>query len=125
MVRKLLDTNILVDALRGHPDCEAYLEITAKEEILCSVITSAELWAGVRPSEEDDLDVFLGAFRWVTVDEPIARAAGRYMLMFAKSHGLLLPDALIAASAHSARAELVTLNVKHFPMKDIRVVAPY
>jgi len=120
-----LDTNILVDALRGHTDCEAYLEHAAKEEILCSVITSAELWAGVRPSEEDDLDVFLGAFRWVPVDEPIARSAGRYMLMFAKSHGLLLPDALIAASAHSTRAELVTLNVKHFPMKDIRVIAPY
>jgi predicted nucleic acid-binding protein len=125
VAKKLLDTNILVDALRGHPDCETFLERTAKEELFCSVITSAELWAGVRPAEEDDLDVFLGAFRWVPVDESIARTAGRYMLMFAKSHGLLLPDALIAASAHQARAELVTLNVKHFPMKDIRVVAPY
>ena len=125
MVRRLLDTNILVDALRGHPNCEAYLERAAKEELLCSVITSAELWAGVRPAEEDDLDVFLEAFRWVPVDESIARSAGRYMLTFAKSHGLLLPDALIAASAHAARAELVTLNTKHFPMKDIRVIAPY
>jgi len=123
--RKLLDTNILIDALRGHPRCEAYLESVVKEELLCSVITSAELWAGVRPTEEDELDIFLGTFRWLPVDEPTARAAGRYMLTFAKSHRLLLPDALIAASAQIARAELVTLNVKHFPMKDIRIAAPY
>lgn len=125
MTKKLLDTNVLVDALRGHPACETYLESLAEEEILCSVITSAELWAGVRPSEEEDLDVFLGAFRWIPIDETTARSAGRYMQTFAKSHGLLLPDALIAASAHSSKAELVTLNRKHFPMKDIRVVAPY
>jgi predicted nucleic acid-binding protein len=32
---------------------------------------------------------------------------------------------LIAASAKSVGATLVTLNAKHFPMKDITVLMPY
>ncbi len=126
MVKKvLLDTNILVDALRGLPKCEEYLQSLAEGEICCSVITMGELWAGVRSNEEEDLDLFLGAFHWITLDEQMAKRAGRYMQTFAKSHGLLLPDALIAASAHAVGADLVTLNIKHFPMKDIRILAPY
>jgi predicted nucleic acid-binding protein len=123
--KKLLDTNILVDALRGLPACEHYLESLSEGDIFCSVITAAELWAGVRPDEEEDLDLFLAAFRWVDLDERTARKAGQYMQTFSRSHGLLLPDALIAASAHAKGADLLTLNLKHFPMKDIHAIAPY
>lgn len=125
MIKRLLDTNILVDALRGLPDCEDYLSRLTEGDLYCSTITSAELWAGVRPADEDDLDIFLGAFHWVSVDEAIARRAGHYMQKYSKSHGLLLPDALIAATAQFLEADMVTLNIKHFPMKDLKVVSPY
>lgn len=121
----LLDTNILIDALRGHEPCERYLEKLSGEGVFCSVITAAELWAGVRPQEVDELELFLSAFRLQPVDEPIARQAGLYMQQFSKSHGLLLPDALIAASARALKARLMTHNRKHFPMNDIIVASPY
>jgi predicted nucleic acid-binding protein len=125
VVKRLFDTNILVDALRGLPVCEDYLSRLTEGDHFCSTITSAELWAGVRPADEDDLDIFLGAFQWIPVDEPIARQAGHYMQKYSKSHGLTLPDALIAATARSLEADMMTLNIKHFPMKDLKVVAPY
>jgi predicted nucleic acid-binding protein len=125
MRRKLLDTNILVDALRGLPACEDYLSKLEASELLISTITLAELWAGARDHEEDELDIFLSIFRPVPVSEAIAKKAGHYMKILAKSHGLGMPDALIAASAHAMDAEMVTLNTKHFPMTDLRIVTPY
>jgi predicted nucleic acid-binding protein len=41
-----------------------------------------------------------------------------------KSHNVGLADALIAATAESRQAALVTLNIKHFPML-ANVVVPY
>lgn len=125
VAKLLLDTNILVDALRGYEPAEDYLRSLEKDEVHCSVITGAELWAGVRPDEIEELDLFLSAFRLVPIDESAARNAGRYMQRFGNSHGLRLPDALIAASAHGHRLQLITRNGKHFPMSDIRVVKPY
>ncbi len=125
MNKIVLDTNILVDALRGHEDSESYLEGLKEGDVYCSVITAAELWAGVRPNEMDELDIFLSAFHLLPVNEPIARQAGLYMQHYAKSHGLLLPDALIAATAQSVQARLMTHNRKHFPMNDILVSTPY
>lgn len=42
-----------------------------------------------------------------------------------RSHGLEVPDAIIAAAAKTQGAVLATVNVKHFPMKDLAVIQPY
>ena len=52
----------------------------------------------------------------LTVNSDIARADGQHMRHYAPSHGLDDLDALIAATAEHHGLELVTLNVKHFPM---------
>jgi hypothetical protein len=45
---------------------------------------------------------------------------------YAKSHGLEIPDALIAASAISNDLSLATTNKKHFSMiKDLRFIETY
>jgi len=36
-----------------------------------------------------------------------------------------LPDALIAATAFVITADLFTRNVRHYPMTDVRIIAPY
>jgi predicted nucleic acid-binding protein len=38
---------------------------------------------------------------------------------------LALPDALIAAAAFVAGADLITRNARHYPMTDLKVVEPY
>lgn len=120
----LLDTDILVDFLRGHPKAVAFVRAHS-EKIVLSTIVVAELYAGAKDDEEARvLDALLSLFRVVPVTEELAKAGGRFKQVYHKSHGLGLADALIAATAEAENAELKTLNVKHFPMFK-RLKPPY
>jgi len=122
--RLLLDTDLLIDYLRGRAEAVSYLEgLTAP--LLISAITVAELYAGVREGKERTrLDAFISAFEIVPVDSESAVRGGLYRRDYGKSHSVGLADALIGASAELQQAELVTLNQKHFPMLP-SVIVPY
>src|SRR5712692_240650 len=120
----LLDTDLLIDYLRGRAEAVTYLE-GRTEPLLISAITVAELYAGVRDGpERAKLDAFVQAFEVVPVDPEVALQGGLYRRDFGKSHSTGLADALIAASAQVRQAALVTLNRKHFPML-ANVIVPY
>jgi predicted nucleic acid-binding protein len=123
--RLLIDTDVVVDYLRGQAQAVAYLEGRA-ETLLVSSITVAELYAGVREGKERTaLSTFLSAFETVVVDAAIAERGGLFRRDYGKSHSTGLADALIAATAVVAQAQLVTLNAKHFPMlSDVHVPYP-
>ena len=122
--RLLIDTDVLIDYLRDNADAVSYLE-NLHDLPLISVITVAELHAGVREgSERTALTDFIEAFEIAPLTKQIASAGGLYRRDFGASHGVGLNDALIAATAHFNNAELVTLNRKHFPML-ASVTVPY
>ncbi len=122
--RLLVDTDILVDYLRGTPGAVAFIE-SRSEDLLASVISVAELFAGLREGRERaSLESFIAAFNMIPVDREIAERGGIYRRDFMRSHRLGLADALIAATADVMDAELATLNVKHFPMRP-RLKPPY
>lgn len=127
MKRYLIDTDIIIDHLKGVERARDFLKQIKSEEaeILYSVITKAELYAGIRSKEEENMAALLRSMKDVVIDGEIAAAAGRYKNKYHASHGLLLPDALIAASAKHTGAVLVTLNKKHYPMRDITIKIPY
>ena len=115
-MKLLLDTDIVIDYLRGVPEAVAYLEARS-ETLVLSAITVAELYAGVREGKERTaLHAFLGAFTVVSVDQEIAERGGLLRREYGKSHGVGLADAIIAACAEHSSADLATLNGKHFPM---------
>ncbi len=123
----LIDTNILIDHLRGKSTSTQFLTSLIKDEkrLVCSIITRIELLAGIRPGEEEKMDSLLRLFREITVDAAVANAAGIYMNRFMKSHGLTTGDAIVAATAKTNGIPVYTLNTKHFPMKDIEIITPY
>jgi predicted nucleic acid-binding protein len=126
MMKKLIDTNILIGYLRGLPQAVAFLQQTlANSECYVSSITIAEIYAGVRDGrEKKTLLAFLQLFSCLDIDNSIAQQGGLYCREYRKSHGVGLADAIIAATAQSISARLITLNTKHFPMiKNIHV--PY
>jgi hypothetical protein len=120
----LVDTNVVIDYLRGHARAVEFLEQTSAPMLL-SAITIAELYAGVRDGPELKLlSTVCRAFRVSDIDTAVASRAGILCRDFGKSHGVGLADAVIAASAEKHNATLVTLNKKHFPMLK-NVVVPY
>ncbi len=116
---KLLDTSVAVDHLRGAPAAVALLhQLVDDDEPVCSSeVVRFELLAGVRDNEVDALEVFFSAFSWVPVDEDISRAAGALARQHRRAYsGIDDADYLIAATAIVLEAELLTMNVRHFPM---------
>jgi len=112
----LLDTDVLVDFLRGHSKALAFVNAQSDRIILSSIVV-AELFAGVRgDAEQVVLEDFISLFRVIPVDAEIAKTGGLYKRDYARSHGVGLADAILAATAESENAELKTLNTKHYPM---------
>ena len=112
----LVDTDVMVDFLRGNPKAVALLQTYSVRVILSSIV-AAELYAGVRGDEElSKLDSLISIFRVVPVSFELARAGGLYKKNYAKTHGVGLADAIIAATAEAENADLKTLNTKHYPM---------
>ena len=120
----VLDTDVLIDFLRGRMEAVEYLE-GVSDELLTSAVTVAELFAGVREGEERRIvEELLEEFRVIPVTREVAEAGGLHQRDYRKTHDLQLADALIAATVEREQATLVTLNDKHFPMLK-QVVVPY
>ena len=112
----LLDTDVLVDFLRGYTKAVAFVNAQSSRIIISSIVV-AELYAGVKGDEEQAaLDNFVSLFRIVPVGADIAKAGGLYKRDYGKSHGVGLADAILAATAETENAVLKTLNTKHYPM---------
>jgi len=112
----LVDTDVLVDLFRGYKQAADYITTYFPQIILSSIVV-AELYAGVRGSaEQTALGHFFALSRVIPVSSEIARIGGLYKSVYGKSHGIGLADAIIAATAETEKAELITLNTKHYPM---------
>jgi predicted nucleic acid-binding protein len=112
----LVDTDVMVDYLRGHEKAAFYLKGQADRVILSSIVV-AELYAGVDgEAEREMLDDVVSLFRVVAVDAEIGRLGGLLKREYGKSHGVGLADAILAATARVENAKLATLHVKHYPM---------
>ena len=112
----LVDTDVLIDFLRGRKKAIEFIE-KFSPHIILSPIVVAELYAGVKGDNElAALDDFISLFRIAPITSEIAKAGGLYKRDFGKSHGVGLADAILAATADKEKADLKTLNVKHYPM---------
>jgi len=115
----LLDTDILINLLRGNVAARDFIANNLDDdEVLCSVISVAEIWAGMLSHEELATRRLLESLRIVDVTFDIAIKSGSFKAT-TKSHSLELDDCLIAATAFCTGATLATGNGKHYPMKDI------
>jgi predicted nucleic acid-binding protein len=116
---KLLDTSVAIDHLRGSPPAVDLLGglMEADESLLASEVVRFELLSGVREKEVNALEQFFAAISWVPVGEEVARAAGSLAQRHRRSpSGIDDADYLIAATALLLEADLLTTNVRHFPM---------
>jgi predicted nucleic acid-binding protein len=116
---KLLDTTVAVEYLRGRPPAVELLVALAdtSDAIAASELVRFELLAGAREHELDALQQFLVVLDWVPVNGRVARVGGELARRYRPSHGGIEDvDYLIAATALVLDAQLLTTNLKHFPM---------
>jgi predicted nucleic acid-binding protein len=67
----------------------------------------------------------LDEFEVYEVTTSVGKQAGLYWQQYNKQFKTLsLADCLIAATANVNNLTLVSLNIKHFPMNDIKVLSP-
>ena len=117
----LVDSDILIEVSRGRNRdvVSKWIELSTSGPVLYSPVSVAELWAGARRSEYDTISNLFRALTCVSIDEEAGRRAGAYLQQYAKSHGVEIADALIAASAVARVAQLWTRNRRHYPMKEL------
>jgi predicted nucleic acid-binding protein len=117
--RVLLDTNILIDYLKGIESARE--EIRRYERPLISAITWMEVMVGTPVNEESKVRPFLERFTQIAIDKAVAEKA----VAIRRESGLRLPDAIIWASAQCEEALLITRNSKDFPADYPGVRIPY
>lgn len=116
---KLLDTSVAIDHLRGLAAAVDLLRLLIGEDetLAASEVVRFELIAGVRDHEVERLEQFFSVLSWIPVNEDIARTAGLLARKHRKAHGGIDDaDYVIAATAVVLDAEVLTTNVRHFPM---------
>lgn len=118
MAKKVIfDTYVLIDYLLGIEEARKFVFSFRKEERFLTSVSATEIYRGARNRKE--LDVFRKFFREsfseiLHFDEEASKLSLELMETYIISHGLALPDALIAAIAISKDALLLTGNLKHF-----------
>jgi predicted nucleic acid-binding protein len=122
-VALLLDTTVLVDALRGRPAARRLLELRSTGEVpwICA-INVEEVHRGLRPGEEAGAARLLQALRIAPLGREEGERAGTWRRE-AAARGVTLAqaDCLIAGAAVSVGARLATGDPKDFPMPDLHV----
>jgi len=112
----VVDTDILIDAGRGVAEAVSCLKTIERESALAtSAVTQMELLVGCRDNrEQHDIEKFLSRFQVIKITGAASDAAVDLLRRYRLSHGLLIADALIAATASVLDAPLISKNHRDY-----------
>ena len=115
-----------MDHLKEVDQARELVSQAMREEIAhCSVLSRVEISGGMRSEERFGVRRMFGQLATEPVTDDIASQAAEFMREYRRSHaGIVVVDYVIGATARVYGAQLMTLNVKHFPMFD-GLQAPY
>lgn len=123
----LVDTDILIDVaaqVADAVDCLRHFEQRAT--LAVSAVTELELLVGCRNKTElQKTDRLLERFQVIPLNEQISHGAVNLIRKYRLSHGLLLADALIAATALVVDCDFVTKNQRDYRYMDKLNLLPY
>jgi predicted nucleic acid-binding protein len=126
-VLTIVDTDILIDvALQISAAVNCLDDLEQKAALAISVITQMELLVGCRNKTElRNTERFLQRFHVLKLSEPILDAAVGLLRRYRLSHGLAIPDALIAATAITLDQPLISKNQLDYHFMSGLQLLPY
>lgn len=125
MVKYLLDTSVVIEAIRLHKfEAGEIMRTKYKGKLFTTFITVAELFSGRSAQEKamrEFLEYLIGDFEILSINHEIAILAGQLKCFFK----IDIADAFIAASAISNGTKLVSHNQKDFAkVPNLKVLKP-
>jgi predicted nucleic acid-binding protein len=123
VARILLDTTVLIDALRGKRAADRLGRLRAHREVpLVCAVNIEEVFRGIRPGEEPSVSGLLNGLLIAPLGRTEGERAGTWRRSFAaRGISLSQADCLVAAAALGMDARLATGNPKDFPMSEVVV----
>jgi hypothetical protein len=123
-MRAYVDADVLIWHLRGDVRAARLLKDLrdgGRDELWIGAMQRVEVLFFMRTGEETATEVLLSQFQTAPVDQATVDLAGQYYRRWHPSHGIDANDALLAAAAVLTDGRIVCLNLKHYPMPDVRV----
>ena len=126
MSRYLLDTDAVVDYLKGVASTITLIQQLGQQGhqlSTCDVVV-CEVHTGLAsPQQRSQAERLLSALEYLPTSRAAAQHAGEWRATY-RAQGVQLPatDCLIAAVAHEHGAQLITANLRDFPMPELTVL---
>ena len=118
----IFDTVIIIDHLNGVKKATDLLLKLKNDNVVISVITRAEILAGVNQKEKAEVNLLLDNYICLSIDKNIADKAAELR----KKYKWKLPDAFQAALTLENNLILLTRNTKDFIEKEHKFIRiPY
>jgi len=123
----IVDTDVIIDAGRSVREALVCLStLERKSTLAISVITQMEIWVGCRnKTEQRYADKFLRRFQVLALTEQVCDVAVDLLRRYRLSHGLAIPDALIAATAIAVHQPFVSKNNRDYRFIEGVQLLPY
>ena len=123
----IVDTDIIIDVGRGIPEAANCLQrLKSISRLAISIVTQMELIVGcTNKSELRTLEKFLQQFDVIRIDQPISDKAVNLLRLYRLSHGLLIADGLIAATAIVYDSPFITKNQRDYRFIQDLNLLPY
>jgi predicted nucleic acid-binding protein len=118
-MRLVVDADVLIDVFL---DVSSAIDLLAAvrrrgDEIMSITPIRTEVLRGASPGSLSAVEAFLSNIRWLDVDVDLADRAGEIGRPFQRSHqGISVTDLLLSAAVDRVGGQLLTRNVRHFPM---------
>jgi predicted nucleic acid-binding protein len=124
MTTYLLDTSVIIDLLNGKRNRDQLLKglLSQGDMLACCAVNVSEVYAGMRPKEEARTEALLQSLEYYEIGWDVAKLAGLLKRDYGKKgQTLSLSDTTIAAVALEYNLTLITDNLKHYPMPQLKL----
>ncbi len=123
----IIDTDILIDTSRNKSEAIAYLQnVQSNSDLAVSAVTQMELIVGcTNKADLRKTENFLKQVSIIKIDQDISDKSVELLKFYRLSHGLLIADSLIAATAIVWDCPLATKNQRDYRFIQELKLLPY